>query len=104
STDHDRDRQKQKNGSHRQLVVIQILEVVVHKMLQHIDLRIGMLPSDEENLTEALERIDQRKQQGKIHGMPHLRSGDIEKLAKPSRAIQAGSRVLVFRYGHQPGK
>ena len=36
--------------------------------------------------------------------MPHLRRGDIKKLAKPSRAIQAGSRVLVFRYGHQPGK
>ena len=73
-------------------------------MLEHIDILVGVGAADEENLPEALKGVDERKDDGEEHRVPHLRGGDVVELLPTGGPVQVGGGVLVLRDGDKPGQ
>lgn len=72
--------------------------------MEHINVFIGMGAADEENFTETLKGVNQGKDDGEEHRVPHLWGGDVVELLPAGGTVQIGGRVLLLRDGDKPGQ
>ena len=73
-------------------------------MLQHIKLAHGVFAANEEDLSEALKRIDDRKDECEEYGVPHLRRGDEDELLPAGGAVEVCGLKLILRNRDEAGQ
>ena len=71
------DKQRKNNGCRRKSGVVKVIVVVVYKVLQEVNILVGVISEDSENLAKNLEGIDNLHQEneegcGSYHGDSHI--------------------------------
>lgn len=79
--------------------IIDVLEVVVHEMLEHIDALVGTVSPQQERLPEGFEGIDHRNDEYKEEVGDHQGQGNAPEDMAGRGAVAPGGVGVVRRNG-----
>ena len=98
---HKNDREDQKRR-HRKPLVAQIPEIIVHKMLEHVDALVRARPAQKVRLPEGFEGIDDRNDKDEKEGGHEERQGDVLHDLEGVRPFAGGCFPVFPGNGAQP--
>ena len=98
------DHQEHQQRRHRKALVAQVLEVVVHEMLQHVDALVGVGPAQQVGFPEGLEGVDDGHDQDKEEGGHQQRQRDVPHGLPVAGALTGGGLPVFLGDGGQPGQ
>ena len=89
--DHDEDQQRRRGEPG----VVQVLEVVVHEVLEHVDALVGPVASQQIGLPEGLEGVDDGDDEHEEEVGDHQRQGDVPQNVALRGPIAHGGVCIV---------
>ena len=84
--------------------VVQVDEIVVHEVLDHVDALIRVVAEEDVGFPEGLEQIDNRNDEDEPRVRSDKRQGDPRELTPPARAVEGRRLVQLLRDGVQRGE
>ena len=88
----------------RQPDVVQVDEIVVHEVLDHVDALIRVVAEEDVRLAEGFEQVDDGDHEDEPGVRRDHRQGDPRELFPPARAVEGGRFVQLWRDGVQRGE
>ena len=102
--DEHENHEEHEHRADRQPDVVQIDEIVVHEVLDHVDALIRVIAEEDVRLAEGLEEVHDGDHQNESRVRRDHRQGDPCELLPPARTVKRGRLVEIRRDGVQRGE